>query len=87
VKADIKHAISASYGYLQIRFVRELRKLKGNGPMSNWSTLVGFTLPEPSAVGRKNWIRSTEVPKILDATGDDQDLKFALFCGFDAGST
>jgi len=55
--------------------------------MSNWSTLVGFTLPEPSAVGRKNWIRSTEVPKILDATGDDQDLKFALFCGFDAGST
>lgn len=31
------------------------------------TTLVGLTLPEPSAVGRKNWIRSTEVSKILDA--------------------
>jgi integrase len=49
------------------------------------TTLAGFILPEPSAVGRKNWIRSTEVSKILGATGDDQDLKFALLCGFDAG--
>ena len=49
------------------------------------TTLVGFTLPELSAVGRKNWIRSTQVSKILDATGDDQDLKFALLCGFDSG--
>jgi integrase len=49
------------------------------------TTLVGFTLPEHSAVGRKNWIRASEVSKILDATGGDQDLKFALLCGFDAG--
>jgi integrase len=47
--------------------------------------LAGFTLPEPSAIGRKNWIRSKEISEILDATGHDQDLKFALFCGFDAG--
>jgi integrase len=49
------------------------------------TTLEGFSLPEHRAVGRKNWIRSTEVSMLLDATGDDQDLKFALFCGFDAG--
>jgi integrase len=49
------------------------------------TALAGFTLPEPSAIGRKNWIRSIEVTKILDAAIDNQDLKFALFCGFDAG--
>ena len=49
------------------------------------TALAGFTLPEPSAIGRKNWIRSIEVTKILDAASDNQDLKFALFCGFDAG--
>ena len=49
------------------------------------TTALGFTLPEPSPIGRKNWIRSIEVTKILDAASDNQDLKFALFCGFDAG--
>jgi integrase len=49
------------------------------------TTLEGLILPEHKAVGRKNWIRSTEVSKILDATNSDRDLKFALFCGFDAG--
>lgn len=47
--------------------------------------LDGFTLPAPKAQGRQNWIRKGEVTKILDAVNDDQDLKFTLFCLFDAG--
>jgi integrase len=49
------------------------------------TVLSEFTVPEPSTVGRHNWIRSAEITKILDAAGNDLDLKFALFCGFDAG--
>jgi integrase len=47
--------------------------------------LTGFTVPEPSPVGRHNWLRSGEITKIIDAAGSDLDLKFVLFCGFDAG--
>jgi integrase len=47
--------------------------------------LADFTVPEPAAVGRKNWVRKEEVTRILDATGGDRELKFALLCGFDAG--
>ena len=49
------------------------------------TALVGVTLPEPSAIGRKNWIRKEEVARILDSAGGDRELKFALLCGFDAG--
>ena len=49
------------------------------------AALAEFTLPEHAALGRKNWLRSTDIAKVLDATGDDPDLKFALLCGFDAG--
>jgi integrase len=47
--------------------------------------LTDFTVPEQSAVGRKNWIRKVEVTKVLDAADRDPVLKFALLCGFDAG--
>jgi integrase len=47
--------------------------------------LEGFTVPEPSAIGRKNWLHKDEVTKIIEAAGDDLELKFALYCGFDAG--
>jgi integrase len=47
--------------------------------------LSGFTLPEPAAIGRHNWIRSPDVTKILDAAKEDPELKFVLLCGFDAG--
>ena len=42
-------------------------------------------MPEPSAIGRKNWLHKDEVTKIIEAAGDDLELKFALYCGFDAG--
>jgi hypothetical protein len=47
--------------------------------------LEGFKVPEPSAIGRMNWIHKDEVTKIIEAAGDDFELKFALYCGFDAG--
>jgi integrase len=47
--------------------------------------LHGFTLPEPSPVGRSNWSRSIDVTKILNAAKDDPALKFVLLCGYDAG--
>jgi integrase len=49
------------------------------------SILVDFSVPEQSSVGRKNWIRKDEVTRVLDAASSDPVLKFALFCGFDAG--
>jgi hypothetical protein len=42
--------------------------------------LTDFTVPEQSAVGRKNWIRKVEVTKVLDAADRDPVLKFALLC-------
>jgi integrase len=47
--------------------------------------LIDFSVPEPSAIGRKNWLRKGEVTRILEAANGDPELKFALFCGFDAG--
>jgi hypothetical protein len=47
--------------------------------------LEGFTVPEPSVIGRKNWLHKHEVTNIIEAAGDDLELKFALYCGFDAG--
>ncbi|HET9377793.1 MAG TPA: site-specific integrase [Chthoniobacterales bacterium] len=49
------------------------------------TTLTGFTLPEPAATGRQNWLRSNAVTKVLDSAKDDPELKFVLLCGFDAG--
>jgi integrase len=49
------------------------------------SILVDFSVPEQSSVGRKNWIRKDEVTRVLDAASGAPILKFALFCGFDAG--
>jgi integrase len=48
------------------------------------SILDGFELPEPSPVGRKNWVRKEEVAKLIDAA-ETPELKFILFCGFDSG--
>lgn len=47
--------------------------------------LEGFTVPENSPVGRKNWLRKDEITKILDEASGDPVLQFSLFCGFDAG--
>jgi len=49
------------------------------------TALDGFTVPDQPSGGRRNWVRSAEVVKILDAAHDDPVLKFALLCGFDAG--
>ncbi len=35
--------------------------------------LEGFTVPEPSAIGRKNWLHKDEITKIIEAAGDDLD--------------
>jgi len=47
--------------------------------------LSDFSVPEPAALGRKNWLRKGEVTRILEAANGDPELKFALLCGFDAG--
>jgi integrase len=49
------------------------------------TALDGFTVPDQPSTGRRNWIRSSEVTKILAAAHDDPTLQFALLCGFDAG--
>lgn len=46
--------------------------------------LSGLSLPEPSPIGRKNWVRRAQVTKLIDAA-KEPELKFILFCGFDAG--
>jgi integrase len=45
----------------------------------------GFTIPDQPSRGRRNWIRSADVTRILEAARDDPVLTFALYCGFDAG--
>jgi integrase len=47
--------------------------------------LSGFTMPEQPTNGRRNFVYKDEVTEVLDAVNGDIDLKFALFCGFDAG--
>jgi len=47
--------------------------------------LDGFELPEPSPLGRKNWVRKEEVAKLIEAASEDPQLKFILFCAFHAG--
>lgn len=49
------------------------------------TALNGFTVPDQPSTGRRNWVRKEEISKIIDATKDDSDLTFVLFCGFDAG--
>jgi integrase len=49
------------------------------------TALDGFSVPDQPKNGRRNWVEKDEVTKILDAANDDPVLKFALFCGFDAG--
>jgi integrase len=47
--------------------------------------LIGFTVPNQPLNGRRNFVFKDEVTEILNAANGDHDLKFALFCGFDAG--
>ncbi len=49
------------------------------------SALDGFTVPDQPSAGRRNWIRSAEVTKLIDAASGDPTLQFGLLCGFDAG--
>jgi integrase len=49
------------------------------------TALDGFTVPDQPSTGRRNWVRSAEVMKIIEAATCDPTLQFALFCGFDAG--
>ena len=48
------------------------------------SDLANFDIPERGATGRKNWIKSEEMNKIISRS-TDSDLTFALYCGFHAG--
>jgi integrase len=49
------------------------------------NALDGFTIPDQPSQGRRNWVRSADVTKLVDAADGDPILQFALFCGFDAG--
>lgn len=49
------------------------------------TALDGFTVPDQPTTGRRNWVRSAEVTKIIDAASADRTLQFTLYCGFDAG--
>jgi integrase len=46
--------------------------------------LDGFELPEPSPIGRSNWVRKEDVAKTIEAA-TEPELKFILFCAFHAG--
>jgi integrase len=47
--------------------------------------LNGFTVPDQPSQGRRNWIRSSEVTKLIEAADGDPVLRFSLLAGFDAG--
>jgi integrase len=49
------------------------------------AALDGFTVPDQPTGGRRNWLRSGEVTKLIDAASGDPTLQFTLYCGFDAG--
>jgi site-specific recombinase XerD len=49
------------------------------------TALDGFTVPDQPTTGRRNWVLSAEVTKIIDAASADRTLQFTLYCGFDAG--
>jgi len=49
------------------------------------TALDGFTVPDQPSTGRRNWICSGEITKILEAAEGDHELEFVLLCGFDAG--
>jgi integrase len=46
--------------------------------------LANFDIPERGATGRKNWVKTEEVNRIISQSRD-RDLTFALYCGFHAG--
>jgi integrase len=46
--------------------------------------LANFEIPERGATGRKNWVKTEEVDRIISSS-TDPDLTFALYCGFHAG--
>jgi integrase len=47
--------------------------------------LDDFEIPERGAVGRKNWLKHSEVNRIIAAVPKNPDLTFVLYCGFHAG--
>ena len=47
--------------------------------------LDDFDVPEPGAVGRKNWLKVKEVQRVIGEVKDDDTLRFVLFSGFHAG--
>ncbi|HEV3210179.1 MAG TPA: site-specific integrase [Chthoniobacterales bacterium] len=46
--------------------------------------LSDFEIPEPGAVGRKNWLKKDVVKRVIGESHDDE-LTFILHCGFHAG--
>jgi integrase len=61
-------------------FVSYLVKVK----LVGGDLLKEFDIPERAAVGRKNWLSSQEVQRVI-AESKDPSLTFVLFCGFHAG--
>ena len=79
---DAKRSADTLHTYARAlhTFVSYLVKLK----LVRGDILTEFDIPERAAVGRKNWLRSQEMQRVI-AESNDPSLTFILFCGFHAG--
>jgi integrase len=60
------------------------RYLHTHGKMRK-DLLEKYELPGATPQGRQNWLKKDVVKRIIEAAGDDDHLKFILYCGFHAG--
>ena len=79
---DAKRSADTLHTYARAlhTFVAHLVKLK----LVRGDLLTEFDIPERAAVGRKNWLKSQEMQRVI-AESKDPSLTFILFCGFHAG--
>jgi integrase len=68
----------ASYLKTFTRYLHAQGKLKSD-------LLEKYELPGSAPQGRSNWLKKDVVRRVIEAAGDDQHLKFILYCGFHAG--
>ena len=80
----LKHGSSKDTVHKYARTLKTFLKYLGRDKLVRGDLLDDFDVPEPAAIGRKNWLKVREVTRVIGESKDPA-LTFALFCGFHAG--
>jgi integrase len=70
--------------HTQARAIKTFLAYLVNRKLVRADILSDFEVPEPGAVGRKNWLKTEVVTRVIGESHDDE-LTFILHCGFHAG--